>query len=467
MKTCPQCGYVRKESDAIIPATECPKCGIIYEKWRESPASETPLPKPAAAAEASSEQEVKSKASVERIVIAAVIAAVLLAVTVTQVIRYLRSEKQNPATVLVESESEKIQPASDRPLSAATPSANRTEIVSPARELSISDIMRDTRESVVVVKTGSTIGSGFFINRNGHIVTNRHVLPGGERAEIKTVNGSVFRVEQIVHEDAQADLVIVSTNASQQESKPVRLGGRLPDVGEKIIVIGSPLGLEQTVSDGIVSALRRNQHAVEFIQVTAPVSPGNSGGPLLNMRGEVIGVATFQFRGGQNLNFCVAASRIAGMQDGTNAASVYGIAGDVRSPGRKDVYCYADSGGHVSFVDWQTGIMISRPDGTLDRVKYESWVMEQIGGHPDSINPDKEAREDLDRNREMLYKTVFPHRAMDDPTLTGAEKDWLERRYQRHYAEVYNKTVMRRNEAIRKYRSMMYDFEKFAASRKQ
>ncbi|HLZ18887.1 MAG TPA: hypothetical protein VKO67_04715, partial [Smithellaceae bacterium] len=70
-------------------------------------------------------------------------------------------------------------------------------------------------------------------------------------------------------------------------------------------------------------------------------------------------------------------------------------------------------------------------------------------------------------NREMLYKTVFPHRAMDDPTLTSAEKDWLERRYQRHYTEVYNKAMVRRNEAIRKYRSIMYDFEKFAASRKQ
>jgi len=467
MKKCPQCGYVRKESDAIIPATECPKCGIIYEKWRETPSGETALPEPSATGEASPGQNVKSRVSVERIVIAAVIAMVLFAVIVTQVIRYLRSERQNPAAVLVESETEKIKPQSDRPLSAEIPSAVQNGIASPARELSIADIMRETRESVVVVKTASSIGSGFFINRNGYIVTNRHVLPAGERAEIKTVNGSVFRIEQIVQEDAQADLVIVSTSASPQESKPVRLSGRLPDVGEKIIVIGSPLGLEQTVSDGIVSALRRNQHGIEFIQVTAPVSPGNSGGPLLNMRGEVIGVATFQFRGGQNLNFCVAASQVAGMQDGTNAASAYNSAGDVRSPGRKDVYCYADSGGHVSFVDWQTGILISRPDGTLDRGKYENWVIEQIGGHPDSINPDKEAREDLDRNREMLFKTVFPHRTMDDPTLTSAEKDWLERRYQRHYVEVYNKTVMRRNEAIRKYRSMMYDFDKFSATRRQ
>ena len=111
-------------------------------------------------------------------------------------------------------------------------------------------------------------------------------------------------------------------------------------------------------------------------------------------------------------------------------------------------------------------MQISRPDGTLDRVKFEKWVMEQIGGNPDTINPEKEARDDVERNREQLFKSVFPHRSVSDTNLTSAENEWLKRRYQRHYVEVYNQWMARRNDAIRKYHSMMNEFDRFNAGRK-
>lgn len=470
MTICPQCGYVRKKSDSIIRDTECPKCGIIYSKWQNKPAGEhAPLPLDASL-EISSEKSAQKKTQIERLVIYAAVAVVFIALihslVVPFMIKQFRSIKNGgDASTRVESSAAMDEQISGKVRSANSPSAESHNPVLPQRELSITDIIRSNRDSIVVVKTASGIGSGFFINRDGYIVTNRHVLSKAGRAEIKTANGTVFRVLQIIQEDSEADLVIASTDATTQESKPVSLNSRLPEVGEKIIVIGNPMGLEQTVSDGIVSAVRRSQYAVDFIQVTAPVSAGNSGGPLLNMRGEVIGVATFQYRSGQNLNFCVAASRISALQQGSSS---YGVSsgGDVQSPGGRDVYCYTDSGGQVSFVDWKTGMLVSRPDGSLDRVKFEKWVLEQIGGNPENINPEREARDDVERNREQLFKSVFPHRSISDTNLTSAEKDWLDRRHQRHYVEVYNQAMSRRNDAVRKYHSMMNAFDRFNAARR-
>ncbi|MEE9912634.1 MAG: hypothetical protein K4571_13030 [Deltaproteobacteria bacterium] len=132
----------------------------------------------------------------------------------------------------------------------------------------------------------------------------------------------------------------------------------------------------------------------------------------------------------------------------------------------RDVYCFADGNGQVSFVAWRTGMQVSRSDGTLDRVKFEKWVLEQIGGNPDAINPEREAREDMERNREQLFKSVFPSRSMSDTNLTPGEKDWLERRYQNHYMEIYNQRMTARNEAVRKYNAMMNEFDRFNSGRK-
>jgi S1-C subfamily serine protease len=469
MTICPQCGYVRKKSDSIISDAECPKCGIIYSKWQNKPAGENLPSSTGLSQEIFAEKGVKKKTSIERLVIYAAVAVVFIALihslVVPFIIKQFRSEKNaSDPSATIESSAAMDDQVSGKARSTNSPSVEYNPALHQ-RELSITDIIRSNRNSIVVVRTASGIGSGFFINREGYIVTNRHVLSKAGRAEIKTAAGHVFRVLQIIQEDSEADLVIASTDATAQESNPVTLSSRLPEVGEKIIVIGNPMGLEQTVSDGIVSAVRRNQYAVDFIQVTAPVSAGNSGGPLLNMRGEVIGVATFQYRSGQNLNFCVAASRISALQQGSSS---YGVSsgGDVQSPGGRDVYCYADSGGQVSFVDWKTGMLVSRPDGSLDRVKFEKWVLEQIGGNPENINPERDARDDVERNREQLFKSVFPHRSMSDTNLTGAEKDWLDRRYQRHYVEAYNQSMSRRNDAVRKYHAMMNTFDRFNATRR-
>ena len=470
MTICPQCHYERTKRDEIINPAECPKCGIIYEKWKPSPAVEEESTKKVA--EPVSGQSTHTAGSnLERKLLYILVIVAAIALLNSFVVPFLgkniqkeKNEVANPMPPDSSNETAK-QNQQNHTQEIKMQESSLTNI-QQKEELSLSEIIRKNRYSVVVVKTATGIGSGFFISDQGYVVTNKHVLSDTSKAEIKTAAGNVYKINRIIAEDQDGDLVIASSDTPASEAFPVILTGNLPEVGEKIIVIGNPLGLEQTVSDGIVSAVRRNQKAVEFIQVTAPISAGNSGGPLLNMRGEVIGVAAFQYRQGQNLNFCVAAERLIDLKNGTLTAANQTTDGSFKTSQRRDVYCYADSNGQVSFVDWKTGMLVSRPDGSLDRGKFEKWVLEQIGGNPEAINPEREAREDVERDREELFKSVFPHKSMSDANLTNAEKEWLERRNNRHYVEVYNKAMSRRNEAVRKYNLMMREFDRFNNNRR-
>ncbi|HAV41170.1 MAG TPA: hypothetical protein DCW97_01995, partial [Acidobacteria bacterium] len=152
-------------------------------------------------------------------------------------------------------------------------------------------------------------GSGFFISKNGDIITNRHVVEDASKAEIKIGQGKVYAITGIVAEDKEYDLIRASVDIAPELVNPIKLSYSIPEVGERVIVIGSPLGLEKTVSDGIVSAVREIPRFGKIIQITAPLSPGSSGSPVVNLKGEVIGIATFQILEGQNLNFAVPSER--------------------------------------------------------------------------------------------------------------------------------------------------------------
>jgi tetratricopeptide (TPR) repeat protein len=181
----------------------------------------------------------------------------------------------------------------------------------------LSEIIKKIEPSTVVIltydKDGNIIsqGSGFFISKNGDIITSRHVLAGAYSAGVKTINGKIYPITLIVAEDKEADLIRASVNIPVESVYPLPISSSIPEVGERVAVIGSPLGLERTVSDGIISAVRDIPAFGKIYQITAPISPGSSGSPVVNMKGEVIGVATFQFVEGQNLNFAIPGERIA------------------------------------------------------------------------------------------------------------------------------------------------------------
>jgi len=176
-------------------------------------------------------------------------------------------------------------------------------------ELSVSQIAQEFSASVVTIialdenNQPLSLGSGFFIDKTGTIVTNHHVLRGSTKAIVKTVGGEKGEVHEIENGDPQLDLLVASTTL--RNTKPLYLGDSdTVTVGEDIVAIGNPAGFEGTVSKGIISGIRKSEK-VDYIQITAPISPGSSGGPVFNLRGEVIGVATSYSPKGQNLNFAM------------------------------------------------------------------------------------------------------------------------------------------------------------------
>ena len=158
-------------------------------------------------------------------------------------------------------------------------------------------------------------GSGFFL-RPGQVVTNLHVVRGAVRAEIKTLDGKgkVFPVNGTLAVDEEGDLAMLSVETPTERSS--ELASELPDEGEPIFVIGNPLKLEGSVSDGIVSAVREVPNSYRIIQITAPISHGNSGSPVFNMKGQVLGVVTVKVTNGQNINLALAAARVAELKAG-------------------------------------------------------------------------------------------------------------------------------------------------------
>ena len=159
-------------------------------------------------------------------------------------------------------------------------------------------------------------GSGFIVNEKGEILTNHQVLRGAVQAKVKLGDGKQYSITTILAEDQEGDLILVKACIPNDKIFPLQLSESIPELGETVVVVGSPLGLENTVSEGIVSAVRDIPAFGKIIQISASISPGSSGSPVVNGKGEVVGVATFQFTEGQNLNFAIPSERIKNLKTG-------------------------------------------------------------------------------------------------------------------------------------------------------
>ena len=193
----------------------------------------------------------------------------------------------------------------------AAMSAQSAPSTSKSPDLDIPAIAREANGSVVSIvmsdKDGHPLaqGSGFLISKDGHIVTNYHVIKNGSSAVIKLPDGAFFAVDGLLASDKKRDVAIIKAHGNN--FRILRLGDsdRL-EVGQEVIAIGSPLSLESTVSNGIVSGFRTvEEEGGKFLQITVPISPGSSGGPLFNMAGKVVGITTSHLVGGENLNFAI------------------------------------------------------------------------------------------------------------------------------------------------------------------
>ena len=197
------------------------------------------------------------------------------------------------------------------PLLLAAMSAQNAPPTNKGRHLDIPAISRKANGSIVSIvmsdKDGHPLaqGSGFLVSRDGHVVTNYHVIKTGSSAIVRLPDGAFFVVDGVLASDKHRDVAIIKAHGNN--FRPLTLGDstRL-QVGEEVVAIGNPLSLESTVSNGIVSAIQTvEEEGGKFLQVTAPISPGSSGGPLFNMAGEVVGITTSHIKGGENLNFAI------------------------------------------------------------------------------------------------------------------------------------------------------------------
>ncbi len=160
--------------------------------------------------------------------------------------------------------------------------------------------------------TSSRQGSGFIVDPNGRILTNYHVVRDARSVRVKLSSGDVYDEVEILAEDARRDIAVLQVPGFDLPA--LRLGNSdSVRIGAAVVLIGSPLGLENTVSTGIVSGRRQEEEGYRLIQVSAPASPGSSGGAVLSVSGEVVGIAASQLQAGQNLNFAVPINYARGL----------------------------------------------------------------------------------------------------------------------------------------------------------
>lgn len=156
------------------------------------------------------------------------------------------------------------------------------------------------------------LGSGVFLRASGEAVTNWHVLDGAASAEITTYDGKTYRVSGIYDYDAENDLARIQIDGSGFTPMRTNYSGGLR-TGATVYTIGSPEGLENSLSAGIISSARRVVGSVTYIQVTAPISGGSSGGALINDKGELIGITSATISDGQNLNLAIPIEKLTAL----------------------------------------------------------------------------------------------------------------------------------------------------------
>lgn len=179
-----------------------------------------------------------------------------------------------------------------------------------------SRIAQQASPAVVLIKgyKGNTLtkqGSGFLVGSDGRIATNRHVIEGADSLEIQLANGEIYDRVFFLADDIRRDLALLRIPANNLSVLRIANEENIA-IGDRIYVIGNPMGFQGTFSDGLVSA-KRMVEGVSIIQISAPISPGSSGGPVLNEKGEVIGVATLSLQEAQNLNIAIPARYIEGL----------------------------------------------------------------------------------------------------------------------------------------------------------
>jgi hypothetical protein len=187
-----------------------------------------------------------------------------------------------------------------------------------SQEVPASEIFKHAGPSVVLIQTyddaGNVAGegSGFVITSDGRILTNFHVIQHAKRATVRLANDDAYDKVYVMDVDRRKDIALLKIDAVNLV--PLRLGNSsTSQIGEKVYTLGSPLGLQNTFSEGLLSGVRQLD-GYKWFQLSAPISHGNSGGPVLSSSGDVIGIVVATVEEGQNLNFAIPIDYAAPMR---------------------------------------------------------------------------------------------------------------------------------------------------------
>jgi putative serine protease PepD len=182
--------------------------------------------------------------------------------------------------------------------------------------LTTAQIAKRVSPSVVVIQgntdSGEVLGSGFVVSKDGKIVTNLHVIKDLKDVSVQLAGGKTFHSISVLATDETHDLAIIQISGSDLSMLSLRNSNE-PTVGEPVVVVGSPQGLEGTVTAGILSSVRDSGDGFKVLQTDAAVNPGNSGGPLVNGKGQVIGVISFKLRSSEGLTLAIPISYVSGL----------------------------------------------------------------------------------------------------------------------------------------------------------
>jgi len=277
-----------------------------------------------------------------------------------------------------------------------------TMVVPKTSAQDLPDLVRRIKPSAVAIETfdarGEQLsrGSGFFIDSE-RVVTNRHFIENAYRAEVHSFNGYVYPVKGVVAVDAEGDIAVLRVEAPAGQVRSLALDRTSPQEGESVVVIGNPFGLEGSVTNGIVSAVRDIPTFGRIIQITAPISPGSSGSPVVNMHGQVIGVATLQITGGQSINFAIPSERISQLQTGgalMPLSELVAVSG--RNKRAKAVQAFRDGLSFLSQDDCEKALPYFEKAVESDSNYAEAWAQagfcrEKLGRHSEAIEASRRA----------------------------------------------------------------------------